>query len=119
MSERSDGQRMPMLSSAGASAAVLQGPDAPSPVKSGREPDQKARQGMLLKAEHLAGIVKDNVAPYTGKAADGLQQAGSYLQRGTIGGIVEDVTGFMSRHPVPVMLTGVALGFTLARKLHK
>lgn len=104
-----------------------------------------ACHGVFSQAEHLAKTVKDKAnaamvgvgerisgvaeglrehspgsfAPYTGKAAAGLEQAGSYLQRGTIGGVLDDLTDFMGRHPMPLVLTGMALGFMLGRKLRR
>jgi hypothetical protein len=145
MSHNSNGPRMTMLSSSGTSGAALESSSQPQPLESGQEPAKEAAKGMLSQAEHLAGTVKDkanaavvgvgekmsgmaeslrehspaSLAPYTEKAAAGLEQAGSYLQRGTIGGIVDDLSDVIRRHPVPAMLTGVALGFMLARKLRR
>lgn len=57
------------------------------------------------------------VAPYTEKATAGLQHAGEYLQHGSIGGMAEDLTQVVRRHPVPSLLIGATLGFLLGRKL--
>lgn len=68
---------------------------------------------------HLAGTLRDkaptSLAPYAEKAADGLEAAGTYLQDSTMTEFFDDVTGIIRRHPMPAMLTGVAIGFLLAR----
>jgi hypothetical protein len=136
---------MTTLSSPGTSGTALQSSDSPHPLGGGQEHDKEAREGMLSQVEHLAVTIKDkanaavagvgetmsgmaeslrghspaSLAPYTEKAAAGLEQAGSYLKRGSIGGIVDDLSGIIRRHPVPAMLTGVAVGFMLARKLRR
>ena len=140
-----NGPRMTALSSSGTSGAALEGSNQPHPLESGLEHAKETGKSMLAHAEHLADTVKDkanaavvgvgekvsgmaeslrehspaSLAPYTEKAAASLEQAGSYLKRGTIGGIVDDLSEIIRRHPVPAMLTGVALGFMLARKLRR
>jgi hypothetical protein len=67
----------------------------------------------------VAGALRDkapsSLAPYADRAADTLERAGSYLQHSDFGDFFDDVSGIIRRHPVPAMLTGVALGFILAR----
>jgi hypothetical protein len=71
----------------------------------------------------LAGALRDKapaaVAPYVEKAAAGLEHTGAYLKKGTVGELVDDFSSLIHRHPVPVLLTGVAVGFLMARKLEK
>lgn len=55
------------------------------------------------------------LAPYADRAASGLERAGQYLQEGDLGDFVDDVAGIIRRHPIPAMLTGVAIGFLVAR----
>lgn len=55
--------------------------------------------------------VPTSLAPY----AESIERAGQYLQRQDLGDLVDDVSGIIRRHPMPAMLTGVALGFLLAR----
>jgi len=59
----------------------------------------------------LSEKVPTSLAPY----AEGLERAGQYLQRQDIGDFVDDLSGIIRRHPMPAMMTGVALGFLLAR----
>jgi len=59
----------------------------------------------------LGEKVPTSLAPY----AEGLERAGQYLQRQDIGDFVDDLSGIIRRHPMPALLTGVAVGFLLAR----
>lgn len=59
----------------------------------------------------LRDKVPNSLQPY----AESIERAGQYLQRQDLGDFVNDLSGIIRRHPMPAMLTGVALGFFLAR----
>lgn len=59
----------------------------------------------------LSEKLPTSLAPY----ADSIEKAGQYLQRQDLGDFVDDVSGIIRRHPMPAMMTGIALGFLLAR----
>ena len=71
----------------------------------------------------LADSLRENapaaVAPYAKRAAQRLATAGSYLEQESLREMMGDLGRVMQRHPVATMLSGVALGFVLARKLGK
>jgi len=56
------------------------------------------------------------VAPYVQKAAAGLEQAGAYLKRESIGEIVDDFVSLVQRHPLPLLMVGIGIGFVLSRR---
>jgi ElaB/YqjD/DUF883 family membrane-anchored ribosome-binding protein len=47
--------------------------------------------------------------------AESIERAGQYLQRQDLSDFVEDLSGIIRRHPMPAMMTGIALGFLLSR----
>lgn len=82
-----------------------------------------AMSSVSEKFSDMAGAVREHVpaavAPYAERAADTLERAGSYLKEHDLGEFMDDVTGLIRRHPMPAMLTGVALGFLLARNTRR
>jgi hypothetical protein len=61
------------------------------------------------------GNIPSSVAPYADRAAESLDRAGQYLQQRELSDFVDDVSGMIRRNPIPSVLTGIALGFLLAR----
>jgi ElaB/YqjD/DUF883 family membrane-anchored ribosome-binding protein len=55
------------------------------------------------------------VAPYADRAADTVKRAASYLAEGDFKAYADDLSELVRRHPMPAMLTGVAVGILLAR----
>lgn len=78
-----------------------------------------AVSSMGEKMSDLGNVLRENapeaVAPYADRAAQTLERAGNYLAHGDFGDYFDDLSGLIRRHPVPAMLTGVAIGFLLAR----
>jgi len=68
----------------------------------------------------LAGTLRekspDVVAPYAERAAVGLEQAGAYLKKESIGEILDDFVSLVQRHPVPLLMFGIGLGYMLSRR---
>jgi ElaB/YqjD/DUF883 family membrane-anchored ribosome-binding protein len=53
----------------------------------------------------------------TSKVAEGLDNAGQYLQEQGLSGMAKDVTDLIKRNPIPALLIGVAIGFLVARSM--
>jgi hypothetical protein len=142
MTESPNGPKMTMPAHTGPDSAAPPKPHRLESVEPGRaDPDE----GILARAGHLAASVKDGanaavasvgetmsdfagslrehspdaLAAYTESAAVHLEHAGSYLQEGSIGGIADDLTDLVRKHPAAAMLGGVALGFLLARQFRR
>jgi len=71
--------------------------------------------------ENLADRVRGS-APQEGQigqaatvVADGLENAGEYLQEANFDDMVKDLTGVVQRYPMQSLLVGVGLGYLLAR----
>jgi vacuolar-type H+-ATPase subunit H len=71
--------------------------------------------------ENLADHVRGS-APQEGQigqaatvVADGLANAGEYLQEANFDDMVKDLTGVVQRYPMQSLLVGVGLGYLLAR----
>jgi ElaB/YqjD/DUF883 family membrane-anchored ribosome-binding protein len=66
-----------------------------------------------------ADAIRENtpasVAPYADRAADTVKRAASYLAEGDFKAYADDLSELVRRHPMPAMLTGVAVGILLAR----
>lgn len=84
---------------------------------------EKANSAMTSMGESMTGLAEtirekspEAVAPYARRAAAGLEQAGTYLEQGTIGDMVDDITGLVHRHPLLVLVTGLGLGYMLSRR---
>ena len=71
------------------------------------------------KMSDMANVLRDRapdqIAPYADRAARSLERAGHYLQEQSMSDFVDDLSGIIQRHPIPSMLTGITLGFLLAR----
>lgn len=83
----------------------------------------KANSAMTSMGESMTGLAETlrekapvAVAPYARRAAASLEQAGTYLEQGTIGDMVDDITGLVHRHPLLVLVTGLGLGYMLSRR---
>jgi len=70
---------------------------------------------MSSMAHSLRDHLPSSVPTYADRAADTLDRAGQYLQQQDLGDFVDDLSGMIRRNPIPSVLTGVALGFLLAR----
>jgi len=73
----------------------------------------------------LAGTIRSN-APHEGMlgnagtaVANTLETYGRELEQHGLGGIADDITNTVRRHPVPAVLIGIGLGFLLARTFAK
>jgi hypothetical protein len=73
----------------------------------------------------VAGTIREK-APHEGMignaatmVAGSLDTAGRELQEHGLGGIADDITNTVRRHPVPSVLIGIGLGFLLARMVSK
>jgi len=73
----------------------------------------------------LAGTIRSN-APHEGMlgnagsaVASTLESYGRELEQHGLGGIADDITNTVRRHPVPAVLIGIGLGFLLARTFAK
>jgi len=61
---------------------------------------------------------KQGILNTAGEAiADKLESGGQYLESHGLKGIGDDVTNLIRKHPIPVLLAGVGLGFLLARMM--
>jgi hypothetical protein len=88
----------------------------------GRKADDAARSvggGM----ESLGSTIRDK-GPHSGMlgsatsaVAGTLESSGHYLHEQGLGGMAEDVTNTIRRHPIPALLLAVGLGFLCARAL--
>jgi len=88
----------------------------------GSQVSDKANAAVSSMGEKMSDVASalrerapESMAPYADRAADTLERAGNYLAHGDFGDYFDDVSGLIRRHPVPAMLTGVAIGFLLAR----
>ena len=73
------------------------------------------------KVRDVAGKMRENslheaVRTTTNKVADKLESAGSYLEEGKVGNMVNDVVSVIKKYPVQSVLLGVAAGFFAARR---
>jgi len=73
----------------------------------------------------LAGTIRAN-APHEGMlgtagsaVANTLETYGRELEEHGLGGIADDITNTVRRHPIPAVLIGIGLGFLLARTFAK
>jgi len=73
----------------------------------------------------LAGTIRSNV-PHEGMlgtagsaVANTLETYGRELEEHGLGGIADDITNTVRRHPVPAIMIGIGLGFLLARTFAK
>lgn len=67
--------------------------------------DRGPQQGMLGSA--------------TGRVADSLESAGSYLQEEGLAGMAGDVAALIRRNPIGSMFVGIGIGYMLARILRR
>jgi ElaB/YqjD/DUF883 family membrane-anchored ribosome-binding protein len=67
------------------------------------------------KMTDMGHALRDKVPTSLQPYAESIEKAGQYLQRQDLGDFVDDVSGIIRRHPMPAMMTGIALGFLLAR----
>ncbi len=85
------------------------------------EKADSATQSVGRGMESLAGTIRDRgpQSGFLGGAASGvasaLDSSGRYLEEQGLSGIGEDLTNLIRRNPIPAMLSGVGLGFLLAR----
>jgi len=73
----------------------------------------------------LAGTIRSS-APHEGMlgnagtaVANTLETYGRELEQHGLGGIADDITNTVRRHPVPAVMIGIGLGFLLARTFAK
>jgi len=85
--------------------------------------DATATVGQNMKS--FASTIRSN-APHEGMlgtagsaVADTLESYGRELEEHGFGGIADDITNTVRRHPVPAILIGIGLGFLLARTFAK
>jgi len=80
-----------------------------------------ARETVGESIASAAGSIRDHgpqdgtLGSATGKVADTLEAAGSYIQEHDFKAMGEDVAGLIRRYPLQSMLVGFGLGFMLAR----
>jgi len=79
----------------------------------------KVGEGMETLAEKTReyGPQEGVLGAVTGKVAEGLENAGQYLEKEGLSGMAKDVTELIKRNPIPALLIGVAIGFLVARSL--
>jgi hypothetical protein len=92
--------------------------DAASAVGRGAD---SAVSGAGRGMESFADTVRDHgpssgvLGKATSAVADGLDNAGEYLESHGLSGIAEDVTNLVRRNPIPALLIGIGVGYLLAR----
>jgi hypothetical protein len=69
----------------------------------------------------LAGTLRDK-GPHEGtmasastSVAESLESGGRYLQEQGLGGMADDLTDVIRKHPIPALLVAIGLGFMVAR----
>jgi basic membrane lipoprotein Med (substrate-binding protein (PBP1-ABC) superfamily) len=72
--------------------------------------------------QNLADTVRDK-APDSGMlgsaaktVASGLESGGKYLEEKNLSGMADDLSGLISRNPIPALLIGIGIGFLLGRR---
>jgi len=105
-----------------ASTVAQKAEDAASYVAHKAE-DCTTSVGQNLKS--FAGTIRSN-APHEGMlgnagtaVANTLETYGRELEQHGLGGIADDITNTVRRHPVPAVMIGIGLGFLLARTFAK
>jgi ABC-type transporter Mla subunit MlaD len=103
------GEAISQAASTAAHAVGQKAEDATAAVGSGIQTladkvrDQGPHQGTLGSA--------------TRTVADGLDQAGHYIEDKNLSGMMDDVTGLIKRNPLPAVLIGIGIGFLIGRTL--
>ena len=89
------------------------------------EQAEAATQRVGEQMENLADRVRDSV-PQEGQigqaatvVAEGLENAGEYLQEANFDDMVKDLTGVVQRYPMQSLLVGLGLGYLLARSTER
>ena len=49
--------------------------------------------------------------------AEGLEQAGHYMQDKNLSGMMGDMTELIKRNPIPALLVGLGVGFLLGKSM--